>query len=151
MFVDAGEDEAAFVEGFRTLGGCADADRREGSANRGEEGAFLGEGAAVRDDGKCVHLQIVVIVEAKRLVADDALIKLEAALVKSVSASRMAGVENGHIVLFCDAVDGTEEREEVLLGIDIFLSVCREEYVPFLLKSEACQNIRRINLVKICV
>ena len=29
VLVDAGEDEAAFIEGFRALGRCADADCRE--------------------------------------------------------------------------------------------------------------------------
>ena len=29
VLVDAGEDEAAFIDGFRSLGGCTDADCRE--------------------------------------------------------------------------------------------------------------------------
>lgn len=37
VFVDAGEDEAAFVEGLRALGGCADADCREGVTYACEE------------------------------------------------------------------------------------------------------------------
>ena len=36
--VDAGEDEAAFVEGFGALGGCADAHGGEGVADGGEVG-----------------------------------------------------------------------------------------------------------------
>ena len=36
--VDTGEDETAFVQGFGTLGGGADADGREGMADGGEEG-----------------------------------------------------------------------------------------------------------------
>lgn len=35
--VDAGEDEAAFVEGLGAFGGGADADCREGMADGGEE------------------------------------------------------------------------------------------------------------------
>lgn len=37
VFVDAGKNEASFVKGFRTLGGCAYADCREGVAYAGEE------------------------------------------------------------------------------------------------------------------
>ena len=37
VLVDAGEDEAAFVKGFRSLGGCADADSRERVAYACEE------------------------------------------------------------------------------------------------------------------
>lgn len=76
--VDAAEDEAAFVEGFRTFGAGADADGRERVAYAGEEAALLGEGAAVAHHTEGVHLQTVVIVETKRLVLDHALVELEA-------------------------------------------------------------------------
>lgn len=45
--VDAGEHEAAFVEGFGALCAGADADGREGVANGGEEAALLGQGARI--------------------------------------------------------------------------------------------------------
>ena len=51
-FVDSGEDEVAFVEGFGTLGGGADADGGDGFANRQEETRFLGKSAGVADHGK---------------------------------------------------------------------------------------------------
>jgi len=47
VFIDAGEDEASLVKGFRTFGGCADADSREWVTYAGEEGAFLRKGAGV--------------------------------------------------------------------------------------------------------
>lgn len=37
LLVDAGEDEAGVVKAFGTLGGCADADGREGVTDGGEE------------------------------------------------------------------------------------------------------------------
>ena len=45
LSVDARENEAAFVEGFGTLGRCADADCCKRMANRCEEAAFLGKSA----------------------------------------------------------------------------------------------------------
>ena len=37
LFVDAGEDEAGFVQGFRPFGRCPDADGGEGVADACEE------------------------------------------------------------------------------------------------------------------
>ena len=108
--VDAGYDEVPLVDGFGTLGGGADADCREGMANRGEEAALLGEGAAVAHYGEGVHLQAVVVVEAEGLVLDDTLVEFEAAGGKAVAAARVATVEDGHVVLLCHFVDGVEER-----------------------------------------
>lgn len=68
ILVDAGEDEAGLVEAFGALGAGADAHGREGVADRGEEAALLGQGAAVGDDGGGVHLQAVVVVEAEGFV-----------------------------------------------------------------------------------
>lgn len=47
VFVDASQYEAAFIQGFRTLGTGADADSWETMTHTGEETAFLGQGAAV--------------------------------------------------------------------------------------------------------
>ena len=85
LLVDAREDKARLIQCLGALGRGADADRREGMADRGEEGAFLGQSAAVGDHGKGVHLQAVVIVEAEGLVLNDARVKLEAACRKAVS------------------------------------------------------------------
>lgn len=81
--VDAGEDEVAFVKGFGTLGGGADAYGSNRFANGQEEARFLGKGAGVADHGEGVHLQVVVVVEAERLVGNHARIKFEATLLKA--------------------------------------------------------------------
>lgn len=47
-------------------------------ADAGEEGGFLGKGSTVADDGKGVHLEAVVIVEAEGLMLNDARVELEA-------------------------------------------------------------------------
>lgn len=45
LFVDAGDEEAGFVKGFRPLCRGADADGREGVAYRSEERTLFGQGA----------------------------------------------------------------------------------------------------------
>ena len=54
---------------------------------------------------------------------DDTLVELEAAGCKAVAAARMTAVEDGHVVLLCHLVDGGEEGEEVLLGVDVLFAV----------------------------
>ena len=78
LFVDAGDDEVAFVDGLRALGGGTNADGREWVADTGEETAFFGECAAIAHHCKGVHLKAVVVVEAEWLVLNHALIELEA-------------------------------------------------------------------------
>lgn len=78
LFVDTGDDEVAFVDGFRALSGGANADGGEWVAHTGEEAAFFGECAAIAHHSKGVHLKTVVVVEAKRLVLDNTLIEFEA-------------------------------------------------------------------------
>ncbi len=49
VFVDAGEDEVAFVESLGTLGGGADADGGDRFADREEETRLFGQCARVAD------------------------------------------------------------------------------------------------------
>ena len=79
------------------------------------EATFLGQSTGVGDDRQSVHLQLVVIVEAQRLVDTDTRVEFKAALFQTVLAAGMAGVENGHIVLFCQSVDGGKQAHEILL------------------------------------
>jgi hypothetical protein len=76
--VDAGEDEAAFVEGFGAFGAGANANGWERVADGGEERGFFRKSSGVTDHRKCVHLKAVVVVEAERLMLDDSAVKLEA-------------------------------------------------------------------------
>ena len=123
LLVDAGNDEVALVDGFGTFGRGADADGREGMAYTGEEAAFFRECTGVADHGKGIHLKAVVVVETEGLVLDDSFIKFESAGCKAVATAGMAAVEDRHIILLCHFVDGIEEREEVLLGVDVLFSV----------------------------
>ena len=88
--VDSTQDEAAFVQGFGALGGGADADGREGMADAGEEAGFLGKGAAVGDDAEGVHLEAVVVVEAKGFVLNDAGVQFEAAGLQPLAGAGVA-------------------------------------------------------------
>lgn len=78
FLVNACNDEVALVNGLGTLGRGADADGGEGMADAGEEGGFLGKGAAIADDGEGVHLKAVVVVETEGLMLDDTRVELEA-------------------------------------------------------------------------
>ena len=54
-------------------------------ANRGEETAFFWECTAIANYGEGVHLKTVVVVEAERLMLDDAWGKLETGGSKAVA------------------------------------------------------------------
>lgn len=67
FFVDACEDEARLIQSFGAFRTCPDTYRRERMPHRSKETAFLGKCSAVRNNGKCIHLKAVVIVETQRL------------------------------------------------------------------------------------
>ena len=140
LFINARKDKASLVKRFRAFRRGTDADRRERLANAGKEARFFGKRTAVGNDGKCVHLQAVIIVEAERLVLNDTLIQRKAACFQAFFASRMAGIKDGHIVFFRHFVDGSEQRSEILFRVDVFFSVCgKEDILPFFESQlEAC-------------
>ena len=129
LLVDAADEEAAFVEGFGPFGAGADADCGEGVADGGKEAALFGQSAAVGDYCEGVHLEAVVVVEAEGFVLDDARVEFESACFEPLAAAGVAAVEDGHIVFLRHCVDGTEEAEEVALGVDVFFAVGGEEYI----------------------
>ena len=147
--VDAGEDKAAFVQGFGALGGGADADGREGMADGCEEGRLLRQGTTIRNHAEGVHLQAIVVVEAQGFVLDDARVKLESRSLQTLAGARVAAVEDGHIVLLGHRIDGGEEREEVLLGINVFLTVGGEKNVATFLQTKASVNVAGLNLCEV--
>ena len=133
LFVDAGDNEVAFVDGLRALGGGANADGGEWVAHTGEEATFFGKCAAIAHHCKGVHLKAVVVVEAEWLVLNHAFVKLEARGCKAVAAAWVAAVKDRHVVLFCHLVNGVEEGHKVLLGVDVLFTVGREEDIFTLL------------------
>ena len=77
FFIDAGDDEVAFVDGLRALGGGANADGWEWVAHTGEEAALFGKGATITYYGEGVHLKAVVVVETERFELDNTGVELE--------------------------------------------------------------------------
>lgn len=151
LLVDAGEDEARVVEALGALGAGANADSREGMTHGSEEARFLGERAGVGDNGGGVHLQAVVIMEAERLMAYHARVKLEAALLEAFAAARVAAIEDGHVVLTRDSVDCVEQAQEVLLSVDIFLAVRAEQDIFALFETEAGVNVAGFDVFQVGV
>lgn len=66
---------------------------------------------------------------------DYSLVKFESAGCKAVARTRMAAVEDRHIVLLGHPVDGGEEAQEVLLGVDVLFSVGTQQDVSALLQA----------------
>ena len=115
------------------------------------EAALLRQSTGVGDDSQSVHLQFVVVVEAQRLIDPDTRVEFEAALFQTVLTAGMAGVENGHIVLLCQCIDGSEQAQEVLFRVDVLLTVGRQQNVLVLFQSQTLQNIAFLDLLQIHV
>ncbi len=79
------------------------------------------------------------------------LVKHEATLLQTLATTGMAGVENGHIVLFCQCVDSGEQAQEVLFRVDVLLPVSRQQDVLALLQSQTLQHVAFLDLLQIHV
>ena len=89
--------------------------------------------------------------EAEWIVLDYAAVELETTGCKAVTAARVATVEYRHIVLLSHLVDCRKERKEVLLGVDVLLTVCAKEYVFALLQTKTLVHVRCLDFGKILV
>lgn len=78
-------------------------------------------------------------------------VELEAALFKAFARAGMAAVEYGHVVLRGHGVDGVEERQEVLLGVDILLAVGRQKDVAAFFQTEATEDVGGFNVGQVVV
>ena len=116
-----------------------------------KEGAFFGERATVAHDGKCIHLQAVVVMESEGFVLNHALVELEARGGKAVTAARVATVQNRYFILFGHLVDGGKEAREVLFGVDVFFAVGAEQNVLALFEAEAGVNVAGFDLREVLV
>ena len=63
----------------------------------------------------------------------------------------MTTVEDGHVVLLRHLVDSSEEGEEVLLRVDIFLTMGGQENILAFLQAEALVDIAGLDLGEIVV
>ena len=146
---DAGQREACLVQRLRALGGGADAHRRERMPDTREEAGLLGQGAGVGDNRESVHLQAVVVVEAHGLVHTHARVQLEARGLQALAGARVAGVQDRHVVLLGERVDGGEQAREVRLGVDVLLAVGGEQHVLLRLQAKLGQDVGGLDLVQV--
>jgi hypothetical protein len=72
------------------------------------EAALLRKGARVRHDGECMHLELVVIIEAEGFIDSDTRIQFETGCFQPLLTSRMAGIEDRHIILLSKSIDCSE-------------------------------------------
>lgn len=63
----------------------------------------------------------------------------------------MATVEDGHVVLLRHLVDSSEEGEEVLLRVNVFLTVSGQENILAFLQAEALVDIAGLDLGEVVV
>ena len=63
----------------------------------------------------------------------------------------MAGVQDRHIILFCQRIDGSEQTQEVLFRVDVLLTVGRQQNVLVLLQSQTLQHVAFLDLLQIHV
>lgn len=63
----------------------------------------------------------------------------------------MATVEDGHVVFLRHLVDSSEEGEEVLLRVDIFLTVSGQENVLAFLQAEALVDVAGLDIGEVVV
>ena len=75
--IDAREDKAGFVQRLRTFGRGPDTHGGDRMTDGSEKAALLRQCAAVRHYAESVHLQAVVVMEAKRLMRNDSGIQLK--------------------------------------------------------------------------
>ena len=146
---DAGEHEAGLVQGLGALGGGADAHRRERAADAREEAGLLGQGAGVGHHREGVHLQAVVVVEAHGLVHAHARVELEACGLQALAGARVAGVQDRHVVLLGQRVDGGEQAREVRLGVDVLLAVGGQQHVALGLQAELGEDVRGLDFAQV--
>ena len=149
--VDAGEDEACLVQCLGTFRGGADADGGERMRDRGEERGFFWKRAGIGHNTRGVHLQAVVVVESERLMLNHAAVELKPGGFEAFSASRMAGIQDRHVILFRHPVNRGEKAEEVSVVINVFFAMSREEDVFAFFEAEALMDVGSHDLVEVHV
>lgn len=63
----------------------------------------------------------------------------------------MATVEDGHVVLLRHLVDSSEEGEEVLLRVNVFLTMGRQENILTFLQAETLMNVTCLDIGEVVV
>lgn len=72
---------------------------------------------------------------------DDAFVQLKSALFQAVAGTRVAAVQNRHVVLFRERVDGVEQAREIFFRINVFFAMGAEEHVATFFQAETRVNV----------
>ena len=89
--------------------------------------------------------------EAHRLVLNDPLVQLEAALLQPLFGARVAGIQDRQTVLLRHGVDGGEEGREILLGVDVLLAMGGEQDILPFFQTQPFVNVGRFDLGEVLV
>ena len=146
---NASKREACLVQRFGTLGGGTNAHRWKWAPNTREKARLLGQSAGIANHRISVHLQAVIVVEAHRLMHANPRVQLEARGLQTLARTRVAAVQDWHVVLLSQGVDGGEQAREVCLSVDILLAMRREQHVALRFQTKLGKNVRCFNFVEI--
>lgn len=80
---------------------------------------------------------------------DNTLIQPEAGLLKALLAAGMAGVQDGHIILFHHPVDCGEQAGEVFFCVNILFAMRGEQDIPALFKPQPLMDIAGLDLAQV--
>lgn len=139
--INAGQDKAGLVQGLWPLRRSPNAHSWEWMPNGSKVRALLRQCARVRHYSKSVHLEMIVIMKSQRLMSHHSGIQFEPRLFQSLSGTWMARIKDGHIILFGQLVNGCKKGQEILLCIDILLSVGGKGHIFSILHPQLLQYI----------
>ena len=111
-------------------------------SDRCEKRTFLRQCSRIRNNRKCVHLQAVVIMKAKRFMLYHTSIKLKSTLLQSLAAARMTRIKYRHIVFLCHCINCSKQRFEILFRVDILLTMSRKKDIFTLLQAKTRMYVR---------
>ena len=146
---NACQRETRLVERLGALGRGANAHRRERPANAREEARLLGQGAGIADHREGVHLQAVVVVKAHGLVHADPRVQLEARGFQALARARVAAVQDRHVVLLGQRVDGREQASEISLGVNVLFAMSAEQHISLGLQPQLAKDAGRLDLLEV--
>ena len=76
-------------------------------------------------------------------------IQLEAACLQPLATAGMATIENRQVILFCHRVDGSEQRQEILLRINVLFPMSGQQDIFAFLQVQPRVNVRSFDVGQI--
>ena len=87
--------------------------------------------------------------ESQRLMLNYPSVQFKAGSFQPFPASRMAGIQDRHIIFLGHLVNCRKEAQEVLFHVDIFFPVCGQQNVFPLFQSQPGMHVRRLDLLQV--